>query len=132
MAGWLERFVLEIRKKYGTEYIPSTLHHIICGLMWYLRETSNPSVDFFKEDVFANFQKMLDGEMKRIRSAGAGTKKNQAELITPEEEESLWGSNTLGDHSPTSLLNTIFYMCGLYFALRSEQEHWQLRLVKYR
>ena len=45
--------------------------------------------------------------MKRIRSTGAGTKKNKAELITPEEEESLWSSKTLGDHSPISLLNTI-------------------------
>ena len=79
-----------------------------------------------KEDVFANFRKTLDGEMKRIRSTGAGTKKNKAEPITPEEEENLWSSKTLGDHSPTSLLNTIFYMCGLYFALRSGQEHWQL------
>ena len=30
------------------------------------------SVDFFKEDVFASFQKTLDGEMKRVRSTGAG------------------------------------------------------------
>ena len=67
--------------------------------------------------------------MKRIHvsSTGTGTKKNKAELITPGEEESLWSSKTLGDHSPTSLLNTIFYMCGLYFALQSGHKHWQLR-----
>ena len=66
--------------------------------MRHLRESSNPSVDFFKEDVFVNFRK-----------TGAETKKNKAELITPDEEENL---KTLGDHSPTSLLSStcIFYM----------------------
>ena len=54
--------------------------------MWHLRD---PLADFFKEDVFANFQKALDGEMKRIRTTGAGTKKKKAKLITPDEEEYL-------------------------------------------
>ena len=101
LAHWLERFVLEVRKQDGSEYIPSTLHHIVCGLMRHVREI-NPSIDFFKDSIFSDFRKTLDGEMKRIRSTGAGTKKKQAELITSDEEEKLWSSGTLGDHSPTS------------------------------
>ena len=72
--------------------------------MRHVRET-NPSIDFFKDSIFSDFHKTLDGEMKRIPSTGTGTKKKQAELITPDEEEKLWSLGTLGDHS---LLNTIF------------------------
>lgn len=126
LSYWLERFVLEIRKRDGSEYVPATLHHIVCGIMRHLRET-DPTIDVFNDPTFTHFRKTLDGEMKRIRSTGTGTKKKQAELITEEEEEQLWSTGTLGDHSPIALLNTIFYMCGIYFALRSGQEHRQLR-----
>ena len=51
----------------------------------------------------------------------------QAEAITEDEEELLWKEKILGDHSPQSLLNTIIYMNGLYFALRSGDEHRNLR-----
>ncbi len=91
--------------------------------MRYLRE-ADVDIDIFQDKEFANFRKTLDGEMKRIRSTGDGTsRRGQAEIITPEEEETLWTSGTLGDHSPCSLLNTIFFMTGMYFALRSGQEH---------
>ena len=36
-------------------------------------------------------------------------------------------TGVLGDHSPQALLNTIFYMNGLYFAVRNGKEHHQLR-----
>ena len=52
----------------------------------------------------------------------------KAEVLDEEEEEMLWSSRVLGDHSPQALLNTIFFMCGLFFALRSGTEHCSLRL----
>ena len=85
-------------------------------------------MDFFKDSEFANFRKTLDGEMKRIQQKGIGTHKRQAEVLTEDEEEQLWHTGILGDHSPFALLNTIFFMCGLFLALRSGNEHRQLRL----
>ena len=54
-------------------------------------------------------------------------KKLQAEPLTPDEEEALWSAGVLGQHSPRALVDTIFYMCGVYFALRSGEEHRALR-----
>ena len=128
LSHWLEAFVLEIRTKQGKEYSPDTLHHLICGILRHVRETSMPTVDFFKDIEYANFRKTLDSEMKRIRRTGKGSTKKKAEPLTVNDQEKLWESGLLGDHSPNALLNTIFYMCGLFFALRSGAEHRCLRL----
>ena len=46
---WLSRFVLEVRKRDGSEYPPNTLHHICCGLLRHIRQSGRPEVDFFKD-----------------------------------------------------------------------------------
>ena len=56
------------------------------------------------------------------RQLGIGSKKRKAEPLTEEEEELLWRNGLLGDHSPQALLNTMVFMNGLYFVLRSGKE----------
>ena len=56
-----------------------------------------------------------------------GREERQAEIITEEEEELLWAKGVLGDETPHTLLGTMVFYNGLYFALRSGQEHRQLR-----
>ena len=116
-----------MRKKDGTEYPPLTLHHICSGLQRYLRQNGHPTLDIYKDSVFADFRSTLDAEMKRLRHLGLGSSKKQAEPLTEEEEEVLWRKGLLGDHSPQALLNTMVYMNGIYFALRSGKEHRELR-----
>ena len=42
-------------------------------------------------------------------------------------EDTLWKMKLLGDHNLQSLLDTVFFYVGLYFALRSGEEHRRLR-----
>jgi len=65
--------------------------------------------------------------MKRLQQLGIGSTKKQAETLTDTEEDSLWEKGLLGDHTPQTLLDTIIFYNGYYFALRSGKEHWQLR-----
>ena len=40
MKHWLTLLILEVRKQNRTEYPPNTLHHIVCGIMRYLRQNA--------------------------------------------------------------------------------------------
>ena len=123
----MSHFVLEVRKRDGNEYPPNTLYHIICGIMRHLRNNGQPNLDFFKDSMFANFRMILDAEMKRLQGKGLGSKRKQAEPLSDEDEEKLWTSGQLGGHCPQALVDTMLFMCGTYFALRSGQEHRALR-----
>ena len=127
LQRWLSRFMLEVRKMDGKEYCPDTLYHIVCGVMRFLRQNGKPEVDLLKEQCYADFRSTLDAEMKRLKRAGMGSRKRQAEPLTPEEEELLWEKRILGDHSPQALLNSVFFFNGVCFALRSGDEHRRLR-----
>ena len=75
---------------------------------------------------FDSTKKTLDGKMKRIKASTTYLKK-QAEPITTNDEKLLWEKGMLGEGSPQILLETMLFMCGIYFALRSGQEHRDLR-----
>ena len=126
LQHWLCAFVLEIRKKDGSAFIPNTLHHICCGIMRYIRVNGMPELDIFKNEQFSQFRRVLDSEMKRLQAEGIGATQKKAEPITFEEEEILWEKGILGERTPQSLLDTMIYMNGLYFALRGGKEHRNL------
>ena len=78
--------------------------------------------NFYK---FCIFRSTVDAEMKQISAMGKG--KKQAQPISTEEEEILWQLGLLGDHSAQALVDTMVFQMGLFFALRSGQEHCRLR-----
>ncbi|KAK6186295.1 hypothetical protein SNE40_008360 [Patella caerulea] len=65
--------------------------------------------------------------MKKISNMGLGNLRKQAEPITDNEEEQMWKCGVLGSHNPRLLVNTLIYLNGLHFSLRSGQEHRKLR-----
>ena len=66
--------------------------------------------------------------MKRIKADSAvPTHPKRAESILDFEEDILRNKGLLGSHSPQSLVDTMVFMSGLYFALRSGDEHRNLR-----
>ena len=86
-----------------------------------------PEIDIFKQAGFSRFRMVLDSEIKRLQTSGIGTAQRKAQPITFEDEEILWRKKILGDSTPQSLLDTMLYMNGLYFALRGGKEHRNLR-----
>ena len=127
---WMSKFILEIRRLDGEEYPPNTIYQITCGIMRNIRKFC-PEINFFKDVEFHSFRTILDSEMKRLKASGLGIVK-RVEPISFNEEEKLWSNNVLGSTSPQVLLNTVIYMCGVYFALRSGKEHRDLQFDQIR
>ena len=61
--------------------------------------------------------------MKRLQKEGLGSKPRQTEPLSVQDEEQLWTKKLLCGHNGRSLVDTMLFMCGTYFALRSGQEH---------
>ena len=89
MEFWLSRFVVEARKRDGSEYPAKSLNYLVCGLLRLLPNKKIYSMNFLDEkDIrFANFRKVLDSRMKELVHTGVGTTVKQAEVILPEHEE---------------------------------------------
>ena len=97
--------------------------------MCFFRWNSWSSVEFFADTEFINFYAVLDCEMKRILAKGVGSKMKQAEPLSEQEEEILWEKGVLEDATPQTLMDTMVFMNGLYFALHSDSEYHALRFV---
>ena len=125
MNFWLCKFVIEARKKDQQPYPPDTLYSLCCGLFRALK-TDRADVKPFENPEFAAFTSTLDAKMKMLKSTGEYQHK-QAAVISEEMEDVLWKKDVLGDTTPQQLLDTLIFYIGLYFALRSGQEHRRLR-----
>jgi hypothetical protein len=88
-------------------------------------------LNFFERPFFKHFQDGLDAEMKRLTGMGVGATVKQAEAFSEDQEETLWRMNLLGDHSPQVLLNTMVFLIGKNFSLRSGKEHRNLRFNQF-
>ena len=129
LCYWLSKFIVEVRQKKnpGMPYPPNTLYQLACGIQRHLRENGKPVINIFEDGAFKGFQDSLDSEMKRLTGLGVGSDVKQAQPFTEEEEEKLWRLGVLGSDSARVLLDTLVFLIGKNFSLRSGQEHRRLR-----
>ena len=86
-----------------------------------------PELDIFRNPRYKVFQDSIDSRMKTRTRTGLGVNVKQAKPISGDEEEILWSKGLLGEDDPRTLANTLVYLFGKYFSLRSGEEHRELR-----
>ncbi|VDI68006.1 Hypothetical predicted protein [Mytilus galloprovincialis] len=95
----------------------------------YIRHQKSSSINFFTDPEFLRARQVLDAIMKERATEGLGANaRKQADMISVDEETSLYDKGILGVDNPQQLLDTLLYLCGLHFALRGGTEHRRLRL----
>ena len=77
LAKLLPHFVLNIQNKNGDPYPPNTLYQLCCGLLRQICIT-NLSWNIFNGTDFTDFQKCLDGIMKKLK---ADRLKNEMDIV---------------------------------------------------
>ena len=79
-----------------------------------------------KDRPFEASRQTLNGKAIELREAGLGKRKNKADALTEEDEETLWRTGVLGGESRTSLNHAMFYVLSQQFGTRGCQEHNQM------
>ena len=131
---WLSKFVGEVRQKKepGRCCTPNSLYQMCCGIQRYLRDNGKPGLNLFENPSVKLFQDSLDAELKSLTRKGVGSEVKQAQAFTEEQEERLWRVGALGDDAADVLLDTMVFLIGKNFALRSGQEHRELKFNQLR
>ncbi|CAG2230932.1 unnamed protein product [Mytilus edulis] len=125
----LQYFIAEAKKEDGGTYPSNSIYDLFSSIQGYIRHQKSSSINFFTDPEFLRARQVLDAVMKERATEGLGANtRKQADVISVDEETSLYDKGILGVDNPQQLLDTLLYLCGLHFALRGGTEHRRLRL----
>ena len=65
-----------------------------------------------KDPNFRELTGALQVRFRQLRGEGVGAQVIHAPVVTPEEEDMLWGSKVIGDHTPLALQRAVFFYVG--------------------
>ena len=126
-------FCLEVKQKNGNPYTPKSILQILTNLQSYAHSQDSESFPFMnqKDARFKRIHDVVDNVSRQLHEDEVGVSKVQARSVTVAEEQQLWESGVIGTSTPTSLLNAVFYYCGLHLCLRGGDEHRNLKLSQF-
>ena len=84
-----------------------------------------------KDPNFRELTGALEVRYRELRQEGVGTVVKHAAVVTSDEEDMLWQSKVIGEHSPVSLQRAVFFYVGKAFCLRGGQEQRALKLSQF-
>lgn len=128
---WLPKFIFELRKSDGSRYPRNSLISIVAGFNQYF-QSNDRHINLFKDDDFRHFRDVLDLACKESSRELTNISKRQADVITRNDEEKMWTLGVLGSDTPKKLIDTLLFLNGLHFALRSGHEHRSLSIKQVR
>ena len=102
----LTRFVTEVKKLNGENYLPCTVYQMIICIQMYL-----------KDPEFIDLYYAIDNLMKEHTSEGHGHV-NSSDIITLDSENLMWESGLVGDRNPKQLSDTVIFLLGIHCMLR--------------
>ncbi|XP_007427597.1 zinc finger MYM-type protein 2 isoform X1 [Python bivittatus] len=117
----LAHFVNEVRRPNGENYAPDSIYYLCLGIQEYLNG-SNREDNIFLDTNYHTFVQ----EINKILRSWQPSILPDGSIFSRVEEDYLWKIKQLGSHSPTALLNTLFYFNTKYFGLKTVEQHLRL------
>lgn len=126
----MARFIHEARRSDGQRYQGATLVSIVAGIQNTL-STNEKQINFFNDNKFRIVKESLDTAMKLSAKLGCNLPRRSAGVINLGQEEMLW-KKCFGNETPDQLIDTLFYLNGIHFALRGGEEHSMLTMDQFK
>jgi hypothetical protein len=117
----LANFVLTVRKKDGGEYEPNSLRSIISSVDRKLKRMKYGFTILGEgaknNDVFNLTRDAISAKQKVLKKQGKGNKPKKSQPLTDDEINMLYQKKLLGESTPESLLNTVWFNNTVHFGL---------------
>ncbi len=123
----MTRFITEIQKLNGQEYLLCTIYQMMICVQMYLEMHKVYWHILNKNHAeFVNLYYIIDNLIKEHSKQGLGYIKS-SNVISQEAEEKMWKTGILGKLQPKQLCKTVLYLLDLHLALHGGNEHKHLR-----
>lgn len=80
-----------------------------------------------KDEAFETSREVLQAKRKALKGDGKGNRPNKADYLDDDMINELWECKELGEHTPKSLQNTLFFYFTSGFGFRGCNENKQLK-----
>ncbi|XP_026231812.1 zinc finger MYM-type protein 2 isoform X2 [Anabas testudineus] len=117
----LSRFVREVCRPSGERYSPDSILYLCLGIQQHLHAKGRKD-DLFSDPCYQQFGE----ELNRVLKDWHPSVLPDGSLWGRVEEQSMWSSRQLGEHSPAALLRSLVYLNTKYFGLRTVEQHLRL------
>lgn len=110
---------MKCEEKTGSLTPPTTISNLLAGLFRYCKKHDPRCPNFMnrKDPRFSELTGTIQVKYRELREAGIGADVKHASVVTPDEEDILWKTRTLGDHNPVALQRAVFFYVGKAFCL---------------
>lgn len=115
------RFFMEIRKKDGEAYEPTSLTSFHRSLQRYLNDKQS-TINILKDKEFIKSREVLSSKKKQLVEVNAkGNRPQAARELTEEEEDLLFSSGEFGDQNPEALQRTVWWLLSISLSWKKMQ-----------
>ena len=121
------RFFMEIKKKDGEQYEPTTLTSFQRSLQRYLNDHGS-TLNIVKDQQFSLSRDALSSRKGQLlRDFGKVNRPQAARHLTDAEEDLMFERGEFGDQDPEVLQRTVWWLLSLHFGFRARDESRKLR-----
>ena len=118
-------FFSEVRNANGDPYPPKRLIYFL-HVMQMIVKDCGLEYNLLTDQAFKRTRNCVDLVVRDLTACGHQPDTKSPEVVSPEMEAELYSKGILGDTDPYILLETVYFILGKHFPLRSRSEHREL------